>query len=29
MSSWLTHFDPDTGTIPEPGFLTPAPIVLD
>ena len=23
MSSWLTHFDPETGTIPEPSFLTP------
>ena len=23
MSSWLTHFDPETGTIPEPSFLHP------
>ncbi|MGZ4729639.1 MAG: metal-dependent hydrolase [Acidimicrobiales bacterium] len=29
MSSWLTHFDPETGTIPEPGFLAPVPLTLD
>ncbi len=29
MSSWLTHFDPETGTIPEPSFLTPVSLTLD
>ena len=29
MSSWLTHFDPGTGTIPEPSFLTPVALTLD
>jgi predicted metal-dependent hydrolase len=29
MSSWLTHFDPETGTIPEPSFLRPVAITLD
>jgi predicted metal-dependent hydrolase len=29
LSSWLTHFDPEAGTMPEPTFLSDVPLTLD